>query len=328
MSGLVSAVLEVLVGALQSGGRRMRGLAARVVVGALALAVVVACLLLGGWFWLGLLLLVGWLGWVEMWRLSSHEGSASLVGAVALPLLLGAAAAGWVEVAGALLAGAGLLAAGLAAWGGRSPWWGALGVPLFAGGLMLAAWLGVVEGGGGVVLLAWLLAVVVGSDCAAFVCGKLIGGPRLAPGISPNKTWAGGVGGLLGGGVGAMAAGWGAGCAARWVEGAVERVGFETFARVPEAAAVSAFEGVALENLFVLGMGFAVAAMLGDLLESALKRRVGLKDSGRLLPGHGGVLDRLDSLLAALWAAVVAGVVLSGWRFDADALLVGLVSFP
>lgn len=326
MSGFVSVVLEVLVGVLQACGRRMRGLTARVVVGAIALAVVAACLLLGGWFWLGLLLLVGWLGLVEMWRLSSHEGSALLVGVLTLPFLLGASAAGWVEVAGALLVSAALLAAGLAAWGGRSPWWGALGVPVLVGGLMLAAWLGVAEGGSGVVLLAWLLAVVVASDCAAFACGKLIGGPRLAPGISPNKTWAGGVGGLLGGGIGGMAAGWGAGCAARWLDGALEETGFGTLAFVPVEAAVSAFEGVELAHLFALGMGVAVAGMLGDLLESALKRRVGLKDSGAVLPGHGGVLDRLDSLLAALWVVVLAGVIVGG-RLDADALLAGLFSF-
>ena len=117
----------------------------------------------------------------------------------------------------------------------------------------------------GLLLTFWAMALVWACDSGAFFAGRAIGGPKLAPQISPNKTWAGFIGGILG---------------------------------------ASAF-GFALVWLFALPVGLAMAtpflavlAQLGDLYESHLKRRAGVKDSGNLLPGHGGVLDRLDGLVA------------------------------
>ena len=120
--------------------------------------------------------------------------------------------------------------------------------------------------------LLFVLAVVWSSDIGAYAAGRVFGGPRLAPTISPGKTWSGAAGGL----VAAIATGIIA--AAAW-HGSPGR-----------AAAVAAALGI--------------AAQLGDLLESAAKRRFGVKDSGRLIPGHGGLLDRLDGLTAA---ALLAG---------------------
>jgi len=124
--------------------------------------------------------------------------------------------------------------------------------------------------------LLWLLFVVWATDIAAYFVGRGIGGPRLAPGISPGKTWAGLAGGMLGAAV---------------VGGAV-------------AAASGGPAGLAVMVALVL----AVVAQAGDLFESFLKRRAGLKDSGTLIPGHGGVLDRLDGLLfaAPAYALLVA----------------------
>ena len=122
----------------------------------------------------------------------------------------------------------------------------------------------------------FVLLIVWSSDIGAYMVGRLIGGPKLAPSISPGKTRSGAVGGL----VGAMLVGLIAACLSS--------------AGDPVRAAL------------VAG-GLGIASQSGDLLESWLKRRAGVKDSGRILPGHGGLLDRLDGLLtAAPLAALVA----------------------
>jgi phosphatidate cytidylyltransferase len=120
--------------------------------------------------------------------------------------------------------------------------------------------------------LLFLLALVWSSDVGAYAAGRLIGGPRLAPAISPGKTWSGAAGGLV----------------ATLVVGAIA------------AALWHGPAGPAMLAAAVLG----VAAQLGDLLESAVKRHFGVKDSGRLIPGHGGLLDRLDGLMAAALVAM------------------------
>lgn len=125
----------------------------------------------------------------------------------------------------------------------------------------------------GLLFAAWAMALVWACDIGAYAAGRTFGGPRLAPAISPNKTWAGLVGGVTAAGL----FGW----------------ALMTWAGLPwQLAAASP--------------ALAVLAQIGDLYESALKRRAGVKDSGNLLPGHGGVLDRLDGLVpVALVAAVL-----------------------
>ena len=113
-------------------------------------------------------------------------------------------------------------------------------------------------------LVFWLMVVVWSTDIFAYFAGRGIGGPKLAPRISPNKTWAG----LLGGMAGAM------------VVGALFGLAFEV--GIP---------------FLVLGAPLALLAQVGDLYESSVKRRLGVKDSGAILPGHGGILDRVDGLL-------------------------------
>jgi phosphatidate cytidylyltransferase len=129
-------------------------------------------------------------------------------------------------------------------------------------------------------IVFWLMLVTWATDICAYFAGRTIGGPKLAPSISPNKTWAG-----LGGGMaGALVVG---GLAA-WV-----------------------FD---LETPFLyLGAPMAVLAQLGDLYESWVKRRAGVKDSSALIPGHGGVLDRLDGLLPVTLATLIVMVVLVGF---------------
>ena len=127
----------------------------------------------------------------------------------------------------------------------------------------------------GLELLVWVFIVTWATDIGAFFAGRAIGGPKLAPAISPNKTVAGLVGGMISAGLAGYA----------WAE------------------------LMSLSWLLVwLAPLFAVAAQIGDLFESGLKRRAGAKDSGGWLPGHGGALDRLDGLVvvATLTAAVQA----------------------
>lgn len=124
----------------------------------------------------------------------------------------------------------------------------------------------------GLLLCFWAMALVWACDSGAFFAGRAIGGARLAPEISPNKTWAGFVGGIVAAGL--------FGAAMVWLFG--------------------------LPLVFAAATPFlAVLAQLGDLYESHLKRRAGVKDSGNLLPGHGGLMDRLDGLVAVAPAAAL-----------------------
>ncbi len=125
-------------------------------------------------------------------------------------------------------------------------------------------------------LVIWLIVTVIATDVGAYIFGRAIGGPRLAPRISPAKTWSGLVGGMI------CALGLGAAGAAM--------LGLGASIVWPAAAAI-----------------LALVAQGGDLLESGIKRRFGVKDASRLMPGHGGIMDRVDGLVAA--AVVLALVV-------------------
>lgn len=269
---------------------------ARLATGTVLLALGLFCLWQGGLFWLVLLGLVGMFALTEMWLLaqSSWRSGEGLLSLVALPLLLLVAAMGFFEIGVSLLAASGLLAAYCAGRSGRPPAWSLLGLPVLSGGLMLVAFLGIggwnnATGSASVVLLLWLLAVVCSVDSGAYCAGRVVGGPRLAPGISPNKTWSGLVGGLICGGVVGVVAG----------VAATRHVWDEESSILP---------------LLLLGLGVALVSQLGDLLESVLKRRAGVKDSGSILPGHGGMLDRIDSLIAGVWFVLLLGTAREGWR--------------
>ncbi|CAN0381507.1 unnamed protein product [Discosporangium mesarthrocarpum] len=135
----------------------------------------------------------------------------------------------------------------------------------------------------GLELVIWLVVAVWFTDAGGYFFGKMIGGAKLAPRISPNKTWAGLCGGIL------LAAVW-------------------------SLAAASWGSGYAIGPVIVAALGIAVLAQLGDLSVSAVKRRFGIKDTSGLIPGHGGVLDRLDGmLLTGPVAAFVLVLWAEGW---------------
>lgn len=194
--------------------------------------------------------------------------------------------AGLVVQAGSVMMAAALTAAGFAALGlaaiaagailtgllcfGRHPLLSAEGV-LYAGLPVVALiWLRDDPGYGLQAVLFILIAVVV-TDIAAFVFGRLIGGPKLAPAISPNKTWSGFLGGIAMAGV--------------------------------AAAGFAVWLGADPVKLGLAGTVLGILAQIGDLTESALKRSFGVKDSGTIIPGHGGIMDRIDGLVFAAAAA-------------------------
>ena len=145
--------------------------------------------------------------------------------------------------------------------------------------VILPTWLALVQIklAGELVLLA-IMATVWLADIAAYFSGRTFGRHKLAPAISPGKTWEGAIGGVL----------------------AVVVYGFLYLSVLPKELAGSP------ALLFVLLVAFAAFSIVGDLLESLLKRQAGLKDSSGILPGHGGVLDRIDSLTSTLPMAAIA----------------------
>jgi len=161
---------------------------------------------------------------------------------------------------------------------------------LFYAGMTLLALTALREQANGPSLVTFLLCVVWAGDIAAYYVGRAFGRHKLAPLLSPNKTWEGALGSVAGS---LLAAG--------------ALLGLEHLLKVWFNSAKLSYP----EELWywlVLALVVNVAAQLGDLAESALKRSVGVKDSGALLPGHGGVLDRIDALLLAapvLWYAQV-----------------------
>ncbi len=193
-----------------------------------------------------------------------HDSIAGVVAA----LILGAAAVGWIA-------------------GGRQGIWAAAGV-LYAGALVASVGLLRVSPSFGMASILWLFAVVWGADIAAYFAGRLIGGPRLWPRVSPGKTWAGAIVGAFAGAVlGLMLAAW------------TNR----------------------LAALFWLGLATAIVSELGDLFESALKRRFGVKDSSGLIPGHGGLMDRLDAFTSASFFAAVVAILHPKGDYIASGLL-------
>jgi phosphatidate cytidylyltransferase len=184
----------------------------------------------------------------------------------------------------------GAVAAGAAGGKDGRPVWTGAGV-FYAAAILAAPTLLQASPAYGFAAILWLFAVVWGADTFAFLGGRLIGGPRLWRRVSPGKTWSGAIVGTL------------AGAAAGALVGFVAMRG-----------------GVKVAPLFWLGVAAAVVGQIGDLAESAMKRRFTVKDSSRLIPGHGGVLDRLDAFVAA---AVFAAIV--GWaRSDGVWIAAGL----
>ncbi|MBN9267378.1 MAG: phosphatidate cytidylyltransferase [Hyphomicrobium sp.] len=254
----------------------MRDLGQRIASAAALAFVVLAALWVGG---LTFATMVGAIGVVVAWEWGRIVRQA---GVDAIMIIQAIAVAAGVLLAAKGLAGLGFIAvvvaaiiSALLAFGERGHM-AALGA-LYAGLPAVAlVWLNRGDAAGFLAVL-FLLLTVWATDTGAYFAGRLIGGHRLMPSVSPNKTWSGLAGGIVAGGL----------------------VGLVFALARPELSA---------RHMIIAGALLAVVSQAGDLLESALKREYGVKDASALIPGHGGFMDRIDGLAAAVIAAAIFAI--------------------
>ena len=275
-----------------------RNFALRVASAAVLAPAVLVLTYIGGWPFLALCFL-GAVGILYEWTLLVARRPApgilipGTIAIVAAALLAGVAMPNAALIAIAMGAAAAALSSAKAsddASGFRAAGWAAGGV-IYAGAALLGPALLRRDPQWGLTALLLLFATVWATDIFAFFCGRVLGGPLLWPRVSPKKTWSGAIGGLAGG----------------------------------VAAGLGVAYTVGVGKLGIIGamaLLLSVLAQAGDLLESAIKRRFGAKDSGAFIPGHGGLMDRLDGFLVAAFFALVIGALRYGTAAPATGLLV------
>ena len=199
--------------------------------------------------------------------------------AVGMVTLLGAAVSLEIGQIGAtcVVVAIGIMGAGLLSPHRRG--WAALG-GCYALAALIASIMVRFDPVWGFAALMFVLLIVWVTDIGGYFAGRGIGGPRLWPRVSPKKTWAGAVGGFA--------------------------------ASVAVAAGFAAFGLGKTGPILLLGAVLSIASQFGDLFESAVKRRFGVKDSSHIIPGHGGLLDRLDGFVAAIMLAAIFGLLRGG----------------
>lgn len=262
-------------GAAGGGGHNLLlRIAAALVLAPLAIAVAYV----GGSFWAGFVTLAT-IGLYAEWLtvVGARNAPSLLAGGLALLVL------GWLQAehfASSYLAAVialGIGAAALLAANNRA--WAVLGV-CYASAALIASIAVRLDQAFGFAALMFVLLVVWATDIGGYFAGRQIGGPKLWPRVSPKKTWAGSAGG---------------------------------FAASLAVSAGFAASGLGkLVPMLVLGAVLSLISQLGDLFESAIKRRFGVKDSSHIIPGHGGLMDRLDGFVAAIVLAAIFGFLRSG----------------
>jgi phosphatidate cytidylyltransferase len=269
------------------GGPSSRNLLMRVLAAAVLVPVTLAAAYVGGFVWTALVTLamiglnVEWLmvvGVIPNRRLV-------VASVLALALIGLCLSLGRFELA--LLAGA-LGLVGAAALAPHRRGWVVAGF-LYAAAPQFAAVLVRADHEMGFAALIFILLIVWATDIGGYFAGRGIGGPKLWPRVSPNKTWAGAIGGFSG--------------------------------SLLVAAGFAALGIGRLVPLLVVGGVLSIAGQFGDLFESAVKRRFGVKDSSHLIPGHGGLMDRLDSLVVVVVLAAIVGLL----RYGVDGVGRGLM---
>lgn len=261
----------------------------RRVLSGLALAPLPIAAIWFGWPWLPLLTALAAAVMAWEWSRLCRQGRFGAEGALLVAVVeaaVAAAAFGRFGLALLLaLIGAAAVFGAVRDRGDRAPRWTAFGTLWVAVPCVLFLWLGRTPAGRATLL--WLLAIVWATDIGAYAAGRSLGGPALAPRWSPKKTWAGLLGGVL--------------CAA--VAGSAAAAWLGIHPGLPPVLTSAAL---------------AIVEQFGDLAESAAKRRFGVKDSSSLIPGHGGLLDRLDGMLAVIPAValltLIGGRSVLGWR--------------
>jgi phosphatidate cytidylyltransferase len=255
-----------------------RNLLMRVVAASVLAPAAIAIAYAGGWLWAVLVTLAATGLYVE-WLTIVAAARQTRVVASGVVALVGA---GFCLATGRIDAALLVLALGFAAVALLSPQrrhWTAMGF-LYAAAAEIASVLVRLDQIYGFVALILILLVVWVTDIGGYFAGRGIGGPKLWPRVSPKKTWAGAIGGFA--------------------ASLVVAVGFAVLGLGKTSA------------LLFLAALFSIVSQLGDLFESAVKRRFGVKDSSQLIPGHGGLLDRLDGLVAAVVVAAIFGVLRGG----------------
>ena len=258
--------------------------AAALVLAPLAIATAYA----GGWLWTALATLAAiglYLEWLTVVG-TVREISVTVSGSAALAI------AGWYLAAGRINVSFAVLALGFAVvslLSSEQRRWTAAGF-LYAAAAQTASVLVRLDQAEGLVALIFVLLVVWVTDIGGYFAGRGIGGPKLWPAVSPKKTWAGAGGGFAG--------------------------------SLVIAAGFAAFGFGKPLPLLVLAAILSIASQLGDLFESAVKRRFGVKDSSHIIPGHGGLMDRLDGFVAAVVLASIFGISRGGVDGVGGALMI------
>ncbi len=244
----------------------------------------------GGWpfavFWGAAAIGVLW-EWTSLVA-GGDRRSVLMAGAASSALAVALASTNHLMAAIIVLAMGALAAAALAPAERRI--WVASGIP-YAGALGVAPIVLRSDGEHGFLAIVFLFAIVWATDILAYFVGRVLGGPKLMPHVSPKKTWSGALAGIV--------------------------------AAILVAVALAKSAGLAsVIPLAIIAVLLSVVAQAGDLFESALKRRFGAKDSSHLIPGHGGLMDRLDGFVTAAFVAALIGLVRGGFEAPGRGLLV------
>ena len=255
-----------------------RNLVMRIAVAAVLIPLAIAIAYAGGWLWTALVTLAAiglFLEWLAIVGLAGAT-RVTVPGVTALAVAGLCFAIGRLDVA-LIVLGIGLVAVASIAPERRG--WAAAGF-LYAAAAEIASVLVRLDPAKGFAALMFVLLIVWVTDSGGYFAGRGIGGPKLWPRVSPKKTWAGAVGGFA--------------------------------ASLAVAAGFAMFDLGRIGPLLMLSGALSAVSQLGDLFESAVKRRFGVKDSSHIIPGHGGLMDRLDGFIAAVVVAALFGFLRSG----------------
>ncbi|MDB5638494.1 MAG: phosphatidate cytidylyltransferase [Bradyrhizobium sp.] len=255
-----------------------RNLVMRVIVALVLAPLSIAIAYAGGWLWTVLVTLAAIGLYVEWLTIIGAAGERRVVasGVAALAIAGLCLATGQIDASLVTLA---LGLAGVAMLSSAQPIWTGGGF-FYAAAAQVASVLVRLDQVYGFVALILILLVVWATDIGGYFAGRGIGGPKLWPRVSPRKTWAGAIGGFV--------------------------------ASLLVASGFAALGQGKTVPLLLLGAALSIVSQLGDLFESAVKRRFGVKDSSHIIPGHGGLLDRLDGFVAAVVMAAIFGFLRGG----------------
>jgi phosphatidate cytidylyltransferase len=255
-----------------------RNLSTRIIAAAVLIPLAIACAYAGGFLWTALVTLTA-IGLYVEWLMVvgvAAERRVLVSGVAALSIAGISLAFGRIDAA-LIVLGLGLVAVAVITPAQRN--WSALGF-LYAAVAEIASVLLRLDAINGFVALIFVLVVVWVTDSGGYFAGRGIGGPKLWPRVSPKKTWAGAIGGFV--------------------------------ASLAVGGMFAALQLGKAGPLLMISGALSVVSQLGDLFESAVKRRFGVKDSSQIIPGHGGLLDRLDGFVAAVAIAALFGFVRGG----------------